>query len=231
MTFEYKKFLTENRLTTTGILKNLSERDISGQYESLSKVIEDEMDDMVEQGEISPEERSKAQTELESDDDYLTYGSAEKAIQLLLKKVRNISEVEEEEPDMDAGPSAKEITKGSTVELAKKQNQLAKLLKRKDELVSKFKTNEISIDQYKQMIGNIPQHIKTLTADIEKLEGGELNEADDYENLTLKMSKFAEALDKYEEHQLKTMLVELAWKETTIEKLIDSVLEFENINN
>lgn len=177
MAFEYKKFLTENRLTTTGILKNLSERDISGQYESLSKVIEDEMDDMVEQGEMTEDERSKAQIELESDDDYLTYGSAEKAIQLLLKKVRNISEVEEEEPDMDAGPSAKEITKGSTVELAKKQNQLAKLLKRKDELVSKFKTNEISIDQYKQMIGNIPQHIKTLTADIEKLEGGELNEA------------------------------------------------------
>ena len=231
MAFEYKKFLTENKLTNQSKVKALFERDISGQYESLSKVIEDEMDDMVDQGKMTSIERSKAQHELESDDDYLTYGSAEKAIQLLLKKVRKISEVEEEESDMDAGPSAKEITKGSTVELAKKQNQLAKLLKRKDELVSKFKNNEINIDQYKEMIGHIPQHIKTLTADIEKLEGGELNEGDDYENLTLKMSKFAEALDKYEDHQLKTMLLELAWKETTIEKLVDSIIEQENFNN
>ena len=74
-------------------------------------------------------------------------------------------------------PNIKDIkpSKGTDA-LAKKQYQLATLIKRKDELVSKFKSNEISIDQYKEMIGNTPQHIKTLTADIEKLEGGELNE-------------------------------------------------------
>ena len=186
MAFEFKKFLTENKLTNQSKVKALFERDISDQYESISQEIEDEMDEMVEQGKITPEERSKAQTELESDDDYLSYGSPSKSIQLILNQIKKkesskMSEAEEES-DMDAGPSEKEISKGSTADLAKKQNQLAKLLKAKNDLVSKFKSNEININQYKQMIGNIPQHIKTLTADIEKLEGGELNEAS-YETL------------------------------------------------
>lgn len=82
-------------------------------------------------------------------------------------RLRPLNEVEEEDSVQDE-PTIKP-SKGTDA-LAKKQYQLATLLKRKDELVSKFKSNEISIDQYKQMIGNIPQHIKTLTADIERLE-------------------------------------------------------------
>ena len=114
MEFNYKQFLTENKLTNQSKVKSLFENKIN-----------EEVDD---------------------------------------------DEVLDEPNIKDIKPSK------STDNLAKKQYQLATLIKRKDELVSKFKSNEISIDQYKEMIGNTPQHIKTLTADIEKLEGGELNE-------------------------------------------------------
>jgi hypothetical protein len=171
MEFNYNQFLTENKLTNQSRVKSLFERDMSDQYESLSQEIEDEMDDMVKQGDMTKDERSKAQTELESDNDYLTYGSSAKAIQLLLKKVRKKVNEEEDDDEFQDEPTSKDIKPSkSTDNLSKKQYQLASLLKRKDELVSKFKSNEISIDQYKQMIGNIPQHIKTLSADIETLE-------------------------------------------------------------
>jgi ribosomal protein S18 len=114
MEFNYKQFLTKNKLTNQSKVKSLFENKIN-----------EEVDD---------------------------------------------DEVLDEPNIKDIKPSK------STDNLAKKQYQLATLIKRKDELVSKFKSNEISIDQYKEMIGNTPQHIKTLTADIEKLEGGELNE-------------------------------------------------------
>lgn len=100
----------------------------------------------------------------------LTAASRLKTLSEQVSENNNIKEAEEED-DIQDEPTSKDIkaSKGTDA-LAKKQYQLATLLKRKDELVSKFKSNEISIDQYKQMIGNIPQHIKTLTADIERLE-------------------------------------------------------------
>jgi hypothetical protein len=84
---------------------------------------------------------------------------------------RLISLVEnEEETDLDTEPTAKDLKAGSkgTADLAKKQNQLAVLLKSKDQILDQYKKGEISIEQYKQKIGNIPQHIKNLTAQIEK---------------------------------------------------------------
>jgi hypothetical protein len=195
MEFNYKQFLTENKLTNQSRVKSLFERDMSDQYESLSQEIEDEMDDMVKQKKITPIERSKAQTELESDDDYLTYGSSAKAIQLLLKKVRNVNEAEEDDEVQDE-PNSKDIKPNkSTDALAKKQYQLASLLKRKDELGSKFKSNEISIDQYKQMIGNIPQHIKTLSADIETLESQAAGNMDESKSKYLDEASY-EALER-----------------------------------
>jgi hypothetical protein len=100
---------------------------------------------------------------------------------------------EEEEDEIQDEPTSKDIKPSkSTDDLAKKQYQLASLLKRKDELVSKFKSNEITIDQYKQMIGNIPQHIKTLSADIERLE----SESSESSELSEINEKLNEALNK-----------------------------------
>lgn len=42
------------------------------------------------------------------------------------------------------------------------QSKLADLKRKKDELVKKFTSGQIDIQQYKQMIGNIPQQIKSL---------------------------------------------------------------------
>lgn len=47
-----------------------------------------------------------------------------------------------------------------------KRQKLDRLVKQKNELVKKLKDGQITIDQYKQMIGTIPQQIKTLTADL-----------------------------------------------------------------
>lgn len=152
-------------------------------------------------------------------------------------KLRVLKE-EEEEDDLDAEPTSKDIkTAGkSTSELAKKQNQLAKLLKAKDEIVFKFKSNEINIDQYKQMIGNIPQHIKTLSADIERLEGvgkeEDLYEEDDIESKIDNQISNEERLNLFEKityrmdkEDLHEILMQLAWNETTMKSIIDSVIE------
>jgi len=48
------------------------------------------------------------------------------------------------------------------------QSKLAVLKKKKDELVQKFTSGMIDIHQYKQMIGNIPQQIKNLQADLDR---------------------------------------------------------------
>jgi predicted nucleic acid-binding Zn-ribbon protein len=105
---------------------------------------------------------------------------------------------EEEEDEIQDEPTSKDIKPSkSTDDLAKKQYQLASLLKRKDELVSKFKSNEITIDQYKQMIGNIPQHIKTLSADIERLESQTTGNIDESKSKDLDEASY-EVLERIE---------------------------------
>jgi chromosome segregation ATPase len=48
------------------------------------------------------------------------------------------------------------------------QSKLAMLKRKKDELVQKFTSGQIDIQQYKTMIGNIPQEIKKLQADLDR---------------------------------------------------------------
>lgn len=45
--------------------------------------------------------------------------------------------------------------------------KLKHLTKQKDEILAKYKNGQISLDQYKTQIGNIPQQIKQLRADID----------------------------------------------------------------
>jgi hypothetical protein len=77
---------------------------------------------------------------------------------------------EDDGEDYEKEPSMKDI---KTVEkkAGGKQAKLARLIQQKDAILAKFKSGEISIGEYKEEIGNIPQQIKNLQADIEKSMG------------------------------------------------------------
>lgn len=64
------------------------------------------------------------------------------------------------------------------------QSKLADLKRKKDELVKKFTSGQIDIQQYKQMIGNIPQQIKALQTALDKetMPIGDDEEDSMYEN-------------------------------------------------
>lgn len=78
------------------------------------------------------------------------------------------------EPDDSAQfekePTAKDVKKDdpSLSGIHKKQADLKTLEDRKDALLMQLKSNIITLDQYKTAIGNIPDHIKKLRADIDK---------------------------------------------------------------
>lgn len=67
-------------------------------------------------------------------------------------------------------PSTKDVKQGDATltGIHKKQAQLQDLEAQKDRLLMQLKGDVISIDQYKQEIGNIPMQIKKLRADLDK---------------------------------------------------------------
>ena len=67
-------------------------------------------------------------------------------------------------------PTTKDVKQGdkSLTGIHKKQAQLQDLEAQKDRLLMQLKGDIISIDQYKQEIGNIPMQIKKLRADLDK---------------------------------------------------------------
>lgn len=77
---------------------------------------------------------------------------------------------DEFDTDDDVEPTAKDVKGGDA--LAKtaggKQAKLDALIKQKDTILNKLKSGQITIDQYKAEIGNIPMQIKQLQADIDR---------------------------------------------------------------
>jgi|LakMenEpi03Aug12_release.lakeMendotaPanAssembly.Ray.scaffolds.fasta_scaffold425878_2 hypothetical protein len=73
---------------------------------------------------------------------------------------------DEEEETPEEEPTI--TTTKATDNLSKWIDALAKLNAKKDELVKKLKAKEITMDQYKEMIGNIPTQIKALQSKIDK---------------------------------------------------------------
>jgi hypothetical protein len=67
-------------------------------------------------------------------------------------------------------PTAKDVKQGdaSLTGIHKKQAQLQDLEAQKDRLLMQLKGNVIGIEQYKKEIGNIPNQIKKLRADLDK---------------------------------------------------------------
>lgn len=77
---------------------------------------------------------------------------------------------EEDSADYEQEPSAKDVKQNdaSLTGIHKKQANLQALEDQKDALLMQLKSNIISLDQYKEAIGNIPAQIKKLRADLDK---------------------------------------------------------------
>ncbi len=78
------------------------------------------------------------------------------------------------EPDNSAEfekePSAKDVKKDDAAlsGVHKKQAQLKALLDKKDMLLMQYKSGQMTLDQYKEAIGNVPQQIKKLKDQIDQ---------------------------------------------------------------
>lgn len=81
----------------------------------------------------------------------------------------NAAEAGDEE-DYEEEPSSQDVAKPEPVlsGIHKKQSQLQALEAQKDALLMQYKSGQLGLDQYKEAIGNIPNQIKKLRADIEK---------------------------------------------------------------
>jgi hypothetical protein len=75
-----------------------------------------------------------------------------------------------ENDDFEKEPTAKDVKQGdpSLTGIYKKQAQLQDLEAQKDKLLMQLKGDVIGLDQYKQAIGNIPNQIKKLRADLDQ---------------------------------------------------------------
>jgi chromosome segregation ATPase len=84
---------------------------------------------------------------------------ADRAVRSISEKKLVKEDYNPEVPDADQriGSSDKTASRVGGI-----QSKLADLKRKKDELVKKFTSGQIDIQQYKQMIGNIPQQIKSL---------------------------------------------------------------------
>lgn len=72
--------------------------------------------------------------------------------------------------EFEKEPSVGDIKKQDTslVGIHKKQAELKALENKKDALLMQLKSNIITLDQYKNEIGNVPAQIKKLRADLEQ---------------------------------------------------------------
>lgn len=85
---------------------------------------------------------------------------------------RDIDSQEFPEKDYEREPTAANVkTDRATKNLYSKQEKLQDLEDKKDALLMQLKSGQLSLDQYKAAIGNIPAQIKKLRADIEAALG------------------------------------------------------------
>lgn len=69
----------------------------------------------------------------------------------------------QKEPDYDREPAEDRLkVDRATRDLYTKQEKLQQLLDKKDVILMQYKSGQMSLDQYKDAIGNLPQEIKNL---------------------------------------------------------------------
>lgn len=147
----------------------------------------------------------------------LTDRMADRALSSSKGKKLVKEEYNPEVPDADQkiGSSDKTATR-----MGGNQSKLADLKRKKDELVKKFTSGQIDIQQYKQMIGNIPQQIKSLQAALDKetMPIGDDEEDSLYEEIHANRSELDE-LEVEPESDLGQSVMKLAKINEQIEKL------------
>lgn len=72
--------------------------------------------------------------------------------------------------DDEREPTTKDVSQQEPVlsGIHKKQAQLKALVDKKDAILMQYKSGQMTLDQYREMIGNIPQQIKQLTSQIDQ---------------------------------------------------------------
>lgn len=154
MAFDYVNFLAQNKLTSTSRLNEKAKNLLKENYIDLRPI-----NSLREEEDLDDED---IDVDIESDEDEYDFTSPGK------KDEFDVDDIE---------PTAKDIKGGEEVVASGKQGKLQGLIKQKDAILAKFKSGQITIDQYKQEIGNIPQQIKSLQASIDQ----ELSLGDDSE--------------------------------------------------
>jgi hypothetical protein len=153
MSFDYVNFLAKNKLTSTSRLNEKAKNLLNENYIDLRPI-----NSLREEEDLDDED-----IDIESDEDEFDFTSPGKK--------------DEFDVDDDIEPTAKDLKSGEEVVASGKQGKLQGLIKQKDVILAKLKSGQITIDQYKQEIGNIPQQIKNLQASIDQ----ELSLGDDSE--------------------------------------------------
>jgi hypothetical protein len=227
MAFEFKNFLLENKLTAGSKLKSLLENE-----ESVNVIYDRLRGDIIDH-KIGSHEKLNAHPD---------YKKLPRQKQLTLHNIMRSEyneAVDMDDDNIQDEPTAKDLKAGSksTADLAKKQNQLAVLLKHKDELLDQYKKGEISIEQYKDKIGNIPQHIKNLTAQIEKATiaddqldeyemGDESNKLSHHELVGAIIDRLEDHLEggmEYTESQLHDVIEDYAYDNPMSDKAVEEL--------
>jgi hypothetical protein len=81
--------------------------------------------------------------------------------------------------EFEKEPTAADIKEPGTGDIHKKQSDLKALTDKKDKLLMMYKSGQIGLDQYKELIGNIPQLIKKLRDQIGKAMAVSIDDEDE----------------------------------------------------
>ena len=150
MVFNLQKFLIKNRLTKRS---KLNEEDNTG---GMTKTD-------AEQQEMGAEQGDEEMFNPDVDNPY-----------------KSDDEVEDSGTDTEKEPAPTSIrTDRQTKNLYTKELKLKGLEHQKDALLMQLKSGQLSLDQYKAAIGNIPSQIKKLRADIQQAMQPDLEDEED----------------------------------------------------
>lgn len=90
---------------------------------------------------------------------------------------------DDDDQDWDEEPQQTQVASDqSTRSLYGKQEKLQQLLDKKDVILMQYKSGQMSLDQYRDAIGNIPQQIKTLRDQITASLEADIDLGDEEEN-------------------------------------------------
>ena len=159
MVFNIQKFLTENKLTGQSQMRQ--EDDNTGLTMSVGDDEEYFDSDSADPYGGTFQTRAHADASAQKADYYKTGATA--------KDLGDRQEPTSQAASLDR----------STGNLYKKELQLKDLEDKKDALVMQLKGNVIGLDQYKQAIGNIPEQIKKLRADLSQAMGATADSDDE----------------------------------------------------